>query len=340
MSSAILALVAALAPFASTTALAQVSETFADWQAACHPDGYCAALTDPAADHVLRIGRHAEEIWWEVSLTTASSAADLALPVTILVDGTPEEFTGPADVGAYGSEADVFFLGDGIQSVMDRLPSATALTVSYTGSDATAHEAGFSLDGLNAALIWIDEQQNRLGSERVAEAPPIGLAPVGANAGGEIAVADLPPELVAQHEARPDACDPFDILAADAQLHDLGDGKRLYLVPCTDGAYQTFYSAYVADKYGYTLQTFADFQFDGGIATADGVWQAGFDPATLTLQSYHLGRSAGDCGSRADYIWESNRFVLIRATAKPDCDATGEPGEFPVIYERPAKPAN
>jgi hypothetical protein len=334
----ILPLAAALLALGAIPASAQVGETFSTWRADCRSDGYCAATTE-LTGNTLRIGRHAEEVWWEVSLTT-SPAANLAAPVEVTVDGAAHTFAGPAQVGAYGAPSEIFFLGATIQSVMDLLPPATTIAVRFTGSDGSDRLVEYPLGGLNAALIWIDERQARLGSERVAEAPPVGLEPIGASAGGDIPVADLPPDLVEQHEARPDACDPFDMLGADAQFYNLGDGVTLYLVPCTGGAYQTFYSAYVAGKYGYELQTFAEVEYDGGIVTTDGVWQAGFDPASLTLESYNLGRSAGDCGLSGTYVWESGRFVLVRATAKPDCDAAGEPGQFPVIYERPAKPAN
>ena len=56
------------------------------------------------------------------------------------------------------------------------MPGA-ALDVTFTDDSGATGKAGFSLDGLTAALVWIDERQGRLGSERVAEAPTVGLDP-------------------------------------------------------------------------------------------------------------------------------------------------------------------
>ena len=60
---------------------------------------------------------------------------------------------------------------------MDRLMPGSALDVSFTDESGAATATTFSLTGLTAALIWIDERQGRLGSERVAEVPPYGLSP-------------------------------------------------------------------------------------------------------------------------------------------------------------------
>lgn len=150
----------------------------------------------------------------------------------------------------------------------------------------------------------------------------------------ELSLQDLPADLVELHESRPDACDPFDIIDSTPYAYELGDGLRLYLVPCSEGAYNRFYSAYVAYAWGFELQSFAAYQLNGGWVSEPGIWQPDFDAETTTLSTYNLGRSIGDCGIRQTYVWEGDRFVLIKVTAKPNCDGDGTPGEFPLIYER------
>lgn len=151
---------------------------------------------------------------------------------------------------------------------------------------------------------------------------------------GELSLQDLPTELVELHENRPDACDPFDIVDSPPYAYELGDGLRFYLIPCSEGAYNRFYAAYAAYPWGYELQSFATYQLNGGWVAEPGVWQPRFDPETLTLSTYNLGRSIGDCGVSQTYVWDGSRFVLIQVSAKPECDGQGAPGEFPLIYER------
>ena len=76
-------------------------------------------------------------------------------------------------------------------------------------------QAGFSLSGLTAALLWIDEQQRRVGSERVASAPPHGLVPAGQ---GQEATPDIPVALFDQHRADPE-CAPFEELGERPRFH-------------------------------------------------------------------------------------------------------------------------
>jgi hypothetical protein len=316
---------------------------FGDWLAACRADGYCSATTyqnpNPGdgrvADYVLRVGRHAEEIYWELSFTTVLTMGDTAAPFIVSVDGTDEHFAGAEEIAAYGAVNDFFLLGAKAQAVMDRLAPGRELSVMFTDQTGAAQRAQFSLAGMTAALIWIDETQGRLGSERVAEAPPTGLERVGVEGGlklGDLAFTDLPAALVEMHFG-PDACDPIDMLRSNPAAYDLGEDRLLYFVPCTEGAYNYLNSVYLADRWGYTLLHFAEYE-SGGWISVDGVWNPRFDPATKTLEVYMLGRGIGDCGATSTHVWEGNRFVLVKATNKPECDGEGEPGEFPVVFER------
>jgi hypothetical protein len=341
----IAALVASLMFAASAAAHDPVA--FEDWLAVCEHGGYCAAWVKGASgipdgnrlDDVLSIGRHAEGTYWEVSFVIGSQIGAPEV-LTVDVDGAQEHFRAPADLGAVGNPFSYFLLGPKAQAVMDRLPPAATINTHFADPQGVKGGSEFSLAGLNAALIWIDEQQKRLGSERVAEAAPLGIERIApAQKVGEVAFDDLPADLVAMHEARPDACDPFDMLDSDPAVYDLGEDGTLFFVPCTEGAYNYWFAAYLGTKWGYELQHFATVHYDGGIASDDGIWQPSFDPATKTLETYNLGNSMGACGTTATYVWEGREFVLVRAGIKPQCDETGEPGDFPVIYER-ATPAN
>lgn len=343
----IIALLALTALLATPAGAAEIRRYFGDWLATCRDDGYCSAIAydnlNPGdgrvADNWFRIGRHAEKIWWELSFTSIAQMAVPDVPFAVSVDGTTEHFAGPSEIAAFGSVNDFFLLGPKAQSVMDRLMPGTALEVGFTAETGDPAQARFSLRGLTAALIWIDETQGRLGSERVAEAPPIGLTPVAPTSAalpaGELALSDIPADLVALDGARPDACDGFDIVDFPFYAYPLGDNRTLFFLPCTGGAYNRFYSVYVSDGVTYERLDFATPSYRAGWQAEAGIWLESFDPATLELRSANLGRGLGDCGMRGLWRWNGSMFVMLEYRLQADCDETVAPGEFPVIYTNP-----
>jgi hypothetical protein len=324
-----------------------VRRYFDDWLAACRGDGYCSAVSyvnpNPGdgrvADYWFRIGRHAEESYWELSFTPIKVMADPAQAFVLTVDDASETFSGVSEVAAYGALNDFFLLGKKAQAVMDRLMPGTSLAVAFTDEAGSPVKTNFSLDGLTAALIWIDEQQSRIGSERVAELPPVGLEPASRTLVGEVTMADIPAELIAQDSARPDRCDGFDIVS-DQPFYRFpaGGEKTLYFLPCTGGAYNHFYSVYVGTDRWYDLQLFATPSYRAGWQAEEGIWLEGFDPETNQLRSYNLGRGMGDCGLRGLWQWTGNVFVMLEYRLQAECDASVEPGEFPLIYKNENPP--
>ena len=325
-------------------ALAQTTQVSGDWQARCDASGYCVATNGPADGAAqLRIGRHATEIYWEVSIATIAHVASPDQPFAIEVDGTPQEFTGPGQVGAYGSGTDFFFLGDSIQAVMDRLPSASSLTVRYTGVDGVAHDVDFSLDGLSAALIWIDEQQDRLGSERVAEAPPIGLSPVNAEAA---TLGQVPAAVMAMRDVDVD-CRPIAEISNGEQIEiaELDPGKQLFILPCWDAAYNFGWKAYV--EFGedwYSAVALPELSETGDWSADTNLVNYSYDPTTRELRTFYKARGLGDCGNSGTYGWDEYRFRLIEFRSHQDCGTTlpdGLDGDFPIVFPVPVPaPAN
>ena len=186
-----MALLAGLCVLALTLAgaraepVAPAREAFGSWLATCRPDGYCEATSkqgagppETATDMSFRIGRHAQQTWWEMSITTPTAAPDGVSPLTVTVDGKPIVFVPPDDVAAYGTPTDFFLTGRKAQLLMDRLMPGKTVGFGFTDAKGTPHSAQFALEGLTAALVWIDTRQHRIGSERVAEVPPYGLQPM------------------------------------------------------------------------------------------------------------------------------------------------------------------
>jgi hypothetical protein len=317
------------------------SRVFTDWTAACDPSGYCSAnsVSAPAeghanGEHVLTVGRHLAQPYWEVSFATMGAAsADQWADFTVTVDGERQVFSLPNEVGAYGQGNHFYFLGEGAQAVMDRFTPGTEVVVAFTDTTGQPKRAMFSLAGLTAALIWIDEKQGRLGSERVAFAAPYGLVPLYA---GDSAAPDVPLALLDRHRADPD-CQPFEELAngRDIVADDLGDGYMVYLLPCQSGAYNFAQKVYVGATDYFEPQYFADFQPGVGWTGTPYWWNAYYDPETNSVSTFAKARGVGDCGTQAHWRWNGYLFQLMEMRAREctdDIDPNAEMPEFPVIY--------
>src|SRR5688572_18279028 len=88
----------------------ETRQYFKDWLAACRADGYCSATAyqnpgpgnGTVADYALRVGRHAEGTYWEISLATIATMARADQPFEVGVDGVFETFQGAGEVAAFG----------------------------------------------------------------------------------------------------------------------------------------------------------------------------------------------------------------------------------------------
>lgn len=159
------------------------SQSFKQWAALCRPDGYCLAATSieaKAADgtatrYALNVGRPAQQSYWEVSVQLAGAGVDLARDFVAGIGDDTLTFSGPDEIAPYGDIDHFYLLGSNAQSLLDKLVHGAALDIGFTDHSGASGSATFSLAGIGAALIWIDTQQHRIGSERVAEPPPYGL---------------------------------------------------------------------------------------------------------------------------------------------------------------------
>ena len=323
---------------------AVAGETFGHWDSACFADGYCAATSrqsgdDDAAEFaaLLSIGRHGEQTYWEISFEPAGDAPDAWSDIVVDIDGGGETFISQSEVGPYGSIAAFYFVGAKAQSVMDRLMPGAAVAISFEDAQALAHTVSFQLEGLTAALIWIDEQQGRIGSERVAEAPPYGLTPLFADS---MAPVEVPVALLDRHRADPE-CRPFEEIANGRDFHTgaFDADHRLYIIPCDSYAYNFSHKVYIESFGVYYPQYFADYSEAFGWTGAAMLFGVGYDPVTQVLTSFYKGRGIGDCGTAGTWRFDGDALRLLQFTAKDDCeDVPSEDAEiwnFPVVYRAP-----
>lgn len=220
---------------------------------------------------------------------------------------------------------------DEIAATFGALRGSEALTVVADGEPV----AVVSASGASAILLWIDEQQQRLGTQgafvRRGERPDASVpAPppppqVNASPGGK-ALDEVESQRLGKlirETLEADACeepDP-DIGMADSAW-ELVDGRTLVQLSCFSGAYN-FGSRWFLLAQGKTPQALAfrvpDEDGGGRMKTLEDLINAGFDPASGRLGMFSKGRGIGDCGTAASWAWDGQRFQLAEYQAMNDC---------------------
>ncbi len=331
----------ALALFALATGPGLAEEAdFRAWHVSCDTELYCAATT-ASDDNALRIARHAQETYWEMALVAGGTLPDEWQDFVVSVDGDGETFGLRSEIGAYGAVSDFYLLGDKAQRILDLMMPGSGVTVSYTDVGGGARETVFPLSGLSAALLWIDERQGRVGSERVASAAPYGLTPAGQE---QTETPNVPQAVLDRHAIDPD-CEPFETLAngRDFTISNLDAEHTLYLIPCWSAAYNFGWKVYVESAGSIEPQYFADYSLYSGWTGTPTLVNVYYDPEFKELGSFYKARGPGDCGSSGTWKWTGYVFRMTEFRAKECDDGTvvdenAEIGDFPVIFTAPPLP--
>ena len=226
------------------------------------------------------------------------------------------------------------------------------------------HDRSVSLSGLNAALLYIDDHQQRLDTpdawarrgERDAAAVPAAPAlPVLASP------AAAPPPLpdvdamrlmrsVRESQAtalRAQECNEtggeFDVSRQDT-AYPLDADHALVFVTCYSGAYQGSSLVFRAARDGsdvtrLTLPApkFSDDSVDPR-EDFDLLVSPDFDPASGTLAQYAKGRGIGDCGYQATWQFDGQAFQLSHYAQMQQCGGLTV-DDWPVLW-RVAEPAD
>lgn len=255
------------------------------------------------------------------------------------------------EAAALGPEADPFdkpllsFIrepgpGGAIRIVMDGEAALSAIEVDgrRTGSQPLAIARAFaagrgarvgtdgnvSLAGAAAALRYIDDRQRRSGTTGaiVARGPggdtaaPRPVAPLIRRPRVAGRTAALAPAMLARMRKAAD-CQPFnDAVMARPELHALGGGRTLAMVPCGLGAYQGWSAIYVTDGIRFAPARF-DVPPNGEGEAVPTVVTPSFDRGMLS--SYAKGRGLGDCGVAQSYAWDGTRFRLTERAEMTEC---------------------
>lgn len=320
---------------------AQHGETrayFRDFLAACRADGYCSATayvnanppTGIVADHILRIGRHRDGPDWEISFSGVAVMPRPDTDFAVIVDESQRfDFAFPDETMSYGAINDFFLYGHSATGLLEALRAGSRADVYFRDEDDELWPVHFSLSGLVASMTWIDEQQNREGSEIRAGALPVGLEP----AYGGVGLHHVP-DAVWRARAATDECDALDEIGhrGDVRITPIGGEAILYIIPCRGGAYNLGYTLAIWDGHSSAPLPFARFDEGLGWQGTFVLFNIAFDEQTGRLTAFEKGRGLGDCGSQGTWHLQGRTFRMLEYTHKQDCDGQGTPGVFPVIY--------
>lgn len=219
---------------------------------------------------------------------------------------------------------------DEIAKVMGALRTANALSV--IGDPGIA--GTISLSGASAIMLWVDEQQQRLGtttalvrkgSKPASSVPmPPPAPPLISMSGSSVLTEAAAKAAGAQVRGtlEPDTCEE---LSEDSPMADyawkLPDGRTLVQLSCSAGAYN-FMSRWYLVRRGETPVAISfpmPVSGDDRIENEYELVNADFLAESASISSFAKGRGIGDCGSSASWGWDGEAFQLLSYQLMDDC---------------------
>jgi len=323
---------------------APAQQSFSDWQVTCNNQNFCVARnTGEHRGLVMSLSRSAG------AKTDASLRIDLgglsAPPVKepdiaprLLLDNVPLKLTSQHwQLTPWHLKTDDTGT---ITTFLKTIQEGQALTL--RGGKQT-----ISLAGLKAALLFIDAQQKRVGSEtawiKKGDSPPLSVPP--APALKKVAVVNHTPTPLTHNELN-DLLDygnwrmnhsqcSLDPNRREVRVTALTDDKALMIISCEAGAYNTVDLAWlVSRKKPFAARSVRlRLPFTPSSQSSDmELMNASFDEKTRELTTLALGRGIGDCGIQTRWRFNGQRFRLVRYAEEPSCDNWNGPDAWPTLW--------
>ena len=226
---------------------------------------------------------------------------------------------------------------------------AARLELRFQPATPDGRAASISLDGASAALLWIDERQQRLGTvtalarqgERPATAVPQPTAlPV---APPELTGLTPPPSEISAEIRREMARQAAGYCEPDTQIEDseakrvfrLGEKLLLATTPCFSGAYNVSRAYFLIDEgpspnvrpalFPRPVEGIDDSSPANVLANADS------DETSGNVSFYDKGRGRFDCGSFGSWQWDGQAFRPTRFGTLSVCRGIDN-GHWPMVF--------
>ena len=347
MSSRLFSLLMFFLFLASSALAAPAQKSFTDWQVTCNNQNFCQArntgehqglvmsLTRSAgarADAQLRIDFG--------NLNGLNGAPAKAQPIAprLLLDDEPLTPAG----GKWRITPYRLVTEDPatINAFLAHVQEASVITLK-------GGPGNLSLAGLKAALIFIDAQQKRVGSEtawiKKGDDPPLSVPP--APALKEVVITNPTPTPLSQNELN-DLLDygtwrmnnsqcSLDPARREVRVSALSDDKALMMISCEAGAYNTVDLAWLVSR----KKPFASrpvrlrLPFMPANESPDlELMNASYNEKTKELATLAKGRGIGDCGVATRWRYDGQRFRLVRYAEEPSCDGWNGPDSWPLLW--------
>ncbi len=228
-------------------------------------------------------------------------------------------------------------LTDGDRTIeVDRNQSGLLIDAMRAGREMTVLDAGGkvigipSLKGVSAALLYMDEQQRRIGTvtavvrkgaKPASSVPPTPALPVIAS---PAATRLAPRQLTAADKARELKsleCAGAPEWSAEPTYARLDAKTTLALLPwpCGNGAYNLFSYALLIDNNGKVRPARFDAQPGMGEINDNSLVNADWDVAKRRISTFAKGRGLSDCGSIQSFAWDGQRFRLTEQSVMGEC---------------------
>src|SRR5262245_41455711 len=224
---------------AATPALAE-TKTVRDWTASCDESETCIAETTGSGGlamgmqgYRLEVGRHAggNTAWFIEFIMRKVQKPKPQSDIEVSFDGG-EPFSLSQDYG-YLADADGETFGIGVTLDLDRMFAAfkksKMLALSFESEDGQKHEETFSLSGSVATMLWIDDQQKRVGNSDAIESP------TGVSGNAEFTASDEIADRIKKMTAGIDCSNNGE--ERKLESYHLPGGRALHLLPCFFGPY-------------------------------------------------------------------------------------------------------
>lgn len=323
---------------------APAQQAFSDWQVTCNNQNFCVARN--TGEHnglVMTLGRSAgaqtdAALRIDLGGKSLSPAKETPIASRLLLDGKPLELVAegwkitPWHVMTSDTKTITAFL----RTVQD----AQAITL----QDG---QSRISLVGLKAALLFIDAQQKRIGSETAwiqkGDDPPLSVPPAPALKG--VALVAPSPVPLTQQELN-DLLDygnwrmnnsqcSLDPMRREIRVTALTDDKALLMIDCEAGAYNTVDLGWLVSREkpfsSRPLRLHLPFTPSRGSNELE-LMNASFDEKTRELTTLAKGRGLADCGVMTRWRFDGQRFRLTRYAEEPTCDNWHGPDAWPTLW--------
>lgn len=327
---------------AGLPAQAAGQKAFKDWSATCDNLNTCVAFTWPKDEGEfawLRFERKGDAGAPVTATLAVYAEDDLDVgggPWFLDVDGKPVPGLG----ALYPTQ-------DGIGYWRMDIPAAHVRALALAARDGSELKLTrrrrdpliLSLSGGGATMIWIDEQQGRLGSptalSRAAGRPSAIVVPPTPTIAAGLAVSQtgLPETVPEAAMSAAGECETPDDRPAEALIARLSPGVVLYAPVCSSGAYNAVYSLVLADDRGRGARRI-DLPLPAGFGQTRVIdpMNLDYDPATRTLTSFSKGRGLGDCGGEVHWVWDGRAFQVLLARVMGQC--RGVPSDdWPTLFQ-------